>query len=48
MKKVKLAKDYNIKHDIIICAGSVIIISENRAKQLKELLEGKINNKKNK
>tara|TARA_R100001594_G_C3916344_1_gene234614 strand:- start:497 stop:643 length:147 start_codon:yes stop_codon:yes gene_type:complete len=48
MKKVKLAKDYNIRHDIIICAGSEIIISENRAKQLKELIEGKINNKKNK
>ena len=48
MKKVKLAKDYRIKHDGVICAGSEIIISENRAKQLKELLEGKINNKKNK
>tara|TARA_R100001015_G_C4522085_1_gene90809 strand:+ start:555 stop:701 length:147 start_codon:yes stop_codon:yes gene_type:complete len=48
MKKVKLAKDYRIKHDVVICAGSEIIISENRAKQLKELLEGKINNKKNK
>ena len=48
MKKVKLAKDYRIKHDVVICAGSEIIISENRANQLKELLEGKINNKKNK
>jgi hypothetical protein len=44
MKKVKLAKDYHIKHDICICAGSVIIISENRAKQLKDLLENKNNN----
>lgn len=48
MKKVKLAKDYQIKHDITICAGSEIIISENKANQLKDLLEGKINNKKNK
>ena len=48
MKKVKLAKDYQIKHDITICAGSEIIIRENKANQLKDLLEGKINNKKNK
>ena len=44
MKKYKLVKDYNIRADVTICAGSEIIISENRAKQLKELFEVKSNN----
>ena len=39
MKKVKLAKDYQINRDCCICAGSEIIISENKANQLKELIE---------
>ena len=47
MKKVKLAKDYQIKHDITICAGSEIIISENKANQLKDLIEGKKENNNN-
>tara|TARA_R100000664_G_C2758654_1_gene147745 strand:+ start:2518 stop:2667 length:150 start_codon:yes stop_codon:yes gene_type:complete len=49
MKKIKLAKDYKLRHDIVICAGSEIIVSKNKANQLKDLLvNNNSNNKKDK